>query len=1278
MTDKIGPLKYAPMEFVKKLNDLEQSEPSTIKNYQAPTEKDFNGVFSSFPYEKLTNSIITEIQPISDEFLSTYKYGAVTVLPSINSMNMNNVHVGCKTAAEYSNEAPVKNMKRVDDGYHLLTSCKNKAIMQNKKYYSLVRPLPASGMSDSMFMECHVGDDPIPTESNIYNYVPIWSMGPAVKTFGLSDMNGDILITADNISILGVKQLANPTVTTNYIYGDSKTFVPLSFVSMLVSVFDLNQVGIVSGFMNGGSIGKQLPISQAALMNGTNDKYIVACKDAEYTKMILVNFAVINSVLNVKVLEAKNSVAPDYGGPFRYFKITAKGRVELQISEVQIFDDKGNNIAKGKTTSASSIWPETRVKTSNAVSGVAKMKPYYNGYHSYVEPNNSSAWWMVDLGADSVVSKVVYYNRLDCCQSRISGAVLQGFSSDKEELFNTKMDAGNVQTFFINRSNSKLPSKSNNTSGSTLNTILNPSSGKNTSAEELNNLWNAGTPQPIVANATTAGYGLQGLTIAVSPFGLGRGPSGYVSKSNTSVADGASPLYTITDIPASNCQMTCDNDQDCLGYTVYEDTTKTKTVEGPSDNLGCFADSGARAMPNFQGGVTQVSDCLKKAIDANHMYYGLQYYGECWTTNDSVQSSRNPNIGYDRYGRRDGCGTLGGYWANNVFQRKTINIPTSTCNFYGNDINNMKNNVPGTNTFIRNKTGPKVSNDNTLNLTNNITKYDLGGCNDNTCKFRIELGDDGNIKVYRLMTSSGTTPTALTPGDVMWDLFSYDPSVKDKLKTIVPIDNMDWKKEAMNVSNSTLYKGENIPSKDKKYLLSPSGRFKLEIHNGYLQLKATVYGCFGIGNSYDYGDSIQTPMYTPAVQNAPQSYYLYQADLSHPKPGTTYYTIAGPNGTAMRPFPKDSKLLLNDPNATYTQLVSPLGTNIYLPLNDVDKTPISTDLNGCQTKCNEMPECNYIYTNNKNECKLGNQYQPAYVPNPKLDGGYNLYIKNKVLDITDVSLNQTGGITDLYFNQTVQAQTVSELPKYNYLGPELKPFSNAATLNKVGELYDTSPYKIGPKNTIPGLSIADHVDDLINGRPGKTYTNQSTVSNTTTSTINNNTTTNSNNGSIQTWTSQNNQTSVQPNLLQVAASQAFDIAGFRNREGFDTHNYNDPGSRCGVDGNPPCQPGVLFGQIKPLQKIAQDYSTAANTISNKYRDLSNNIGEYNAKYNVVDSDPKYDFKGDQPIVLKDNSNLQSRMQDDAKLLALQTNNMYIAGSILTTTLLISAIYLGRS
>ena len=136
--------------------------------------------------------------------------------------------------------------------------------------------------------------------------------------------------------------------------------------------------------------------------------------------------------------------------------------------------------------------------------------------------------------------------------------------------------------------------------------------------------------------------------------------------------------------------------------------------------------------------------------------------------------------------------------------------------------------------------------------------------------------------------------------------------------------------------------------------------------------------------------------------------------------------------------------------------------------------------------------------------------------------------------------------------------------------------------------------------------------------------------------------------------------------------------GFRNIEGFDSHGWSDPGTKCGSEpGRPGCFYGIQNGQIDPLKQIAQDYGNKLDRISSMYRDLNNNIRNYYTERNGMVIDSNYDFNGNQKIVFSGNTDLLTEMKNDSKKIALQTNNLYIAGSILTTTLLVSAIYLGR-
>jgi uncharacterized protein YhbP (UPF0306 family) len=91
--------------------------------------------------------------------------------------------------------------------------------------------------------------------------------------------------------------------------------------------------------------------------------------------------------------------------------------------------------------------------------------------------------------------------------------------------------------------------------------------------------------------------------------------------------------------------------------------------------------------------------------------------------------------------------------------------------------------------------------------------------------------------------------------------------------------------------------------------------------------------------------------------------------------------------------------------------------------------------------------------------------------------------------------------------------------------------------------------------------------------------------------------------------------------------------------------------------------------------MANDYDNQIKQMSQTYVDMSNNLDTYYATRKILNNHPKYDFSAN-PVFTKEDNSLVNAMQQDTKQMALQQNNLYISGTILTTTLLITAIYLG--
>jgi len=59
-------------------------------------------------------------------------------------------------------------------------------------------------------------------------------------------------------------------------------------------------------------------------------------------------------------------------------------------------------------------------------------------------------WWKVDLGKEYPVSKVVYYNRTDCCSSRSNGMKFQLIDNVGQIVYTSSgFNTNRIQTFNI-------------------------------------------------------------------------------------------------------------------------------------------------------------------------------------------------------------------------------------------------------------------------------------------------------------------------------------------------------------------------------------------------------------------------------------------------------------------------------------------------------------------------------------------------------------------------------------------------------------------------------------------------------------------------------------------------------------------------------------------------------------------------------------------------------------------------------------------------------------
>jgi len=109
----------------------------------------------------------------------------------------------------------------------------------------------------------------------------------------------------------------------------------------------------------------------------------------------------------------------------RYVKLLS-GKQALQISQFVVLNDKDQNVAKNKPTSASSVYPGT--STDKAVDGYMGARNFPEIYHANTDDDS---WWIVDLQNSENIKQIKYYNRKDCCIDRIKGAKIQLLDENK-------------------------------------------------------------------------------------------------------------------------------------------------------------------------------------------------------------------------------------------------------------------------------------------------------------------------------------------------------------------------------------------------------------------------------------------------------------------------------------------------------------------------------------------------------------------------------------------------------------------------------------------------------------------------------------------------------------------------------------------------------------------------------------------------------------------------------------------------------------------------------
>ena len=128
-------------------------------------------------------------------------------------------------------------------------------------------------------------------------------------------------------------------------------------------------------------------------------------------------------------------------------------------------------------------------------------------------------------------------------------------------------------------------------------------------------------------------------------------------------------------------------------------------------------------------------------------------------------------------------------------------------------------------------------------------------------------------------------------------------------------------------------------------------------------------------------------------------------------------------------------------------------------------------------------------------------------------------------------------------------------------------------------------------------------------------------------------------------------------------------------EGFDSHSYRYSGNLIANSSS------VINNQVQPISQISKDYNDKLNIVNKNYTDLSNNIIKITNDNKTGlrdDMSGNYIYDYNTPFSLneKPKTLLDGRIYDNNQLVV-QTNALYVLGTITAASLIVFAILIGK-
>ena len=137
------------------------------------------------------------------------------------------------------------------------------------------------------------------------------------------------------------------------------------------------------------------------------------------------------------VAAASAAATPPVNTPYisnvGFVRIQGFGKSDcLNLSQLVVYNDKGENISKGRPVQSSQATWNTVASTANDGNEVLRGHPYE--FHG---PCSGTDFWQVKLDSPTIVSRVVIYNRSDsCCSYRMgTGYVIQLYTPGNQLLW---------------------------------------------------------------------------------------------------------------------------------------------------------------------------------------------------------------------------------------------------------------------------------------------------------------------------------------------------------------------------------------------------------------------------------------------------------------------------------------------------------------------------------------------------------------------------------------------------------------------------------------------------------------------------------------------------------------------------------------------------------------------------------------------------------------------------------------------------------------------------